>query len=348
MRPWTRGLSLTFAFVLAAVQAAGERPDGRNVAVDPRIPRHTPGTPLSGDLHICGGDSMKALVKGWIEIFKKAHPDVHVFSCLYASGTAAPALEAQKVQVGPVAREMLPYEESLFRNRPYKPYGIPVGGGSYDTKGYTDTLVVYVNKDNPIRRLTLDQLDAIFSSTRKRGYKEDITRWGQLGLTGEWADKPIKVYSNQMPNGHADSFRRLVLDGGEFKDTVIQLGHSPDVVAVEGEAGARVTLKIAEDRYGIGYAGHYLAKPGTTKVALAEKEGKPYFAGTFDEAVSRAYPLSRFIYLYLNKWPNKPLDPLGKEFVRVALSKEGQEVVAQTAFLPLPAEFVEKSRAMLE
>jgi phosphate transport system substrate-binding protein len=246
-----------------------------------------------------------------------------------------------------VAREMLPYEESLFRNRPYKPYAIPVAGGSYDVKGYTDSLVVYVNANNPIQRLTLDQLDAIFSGTRKRGH-QDITRWGEVGLAGEWADKPIHVYSNQMPNGHADSFRRLVLDGGEFKDTVVQLGHSADGVTAEGEAGARVTLKIAEDPYGIGYAGHYLAKPGTKKIALATKEAGPYFAGTFEEALNHSYPLSRFIYLYVNKWPNKPIDALAREFVSAALSREGQEVVAATPFLPLPAELVAKSRAMLQ
>src|SRR6202030_470658 len=118
-------------------------------------------------------------------------------------------------------RELMPYEIGLFRNQDYKPVEIPVGGGTYATDGATCAQLVFVNKTNPLQNLTLPQLDAIFSKSRKRGYKEDITRWGQLGLTGEWADKPIHVYGYGQPNGMATAFGLTALAGGDFKDITI-------------------------------------------------------------------------------------------------------------------------------
>jgi phosphate transport system substrate-binding protein len=365
-------MAVVLLMMLAGIAAAAQgetpaspsppRPDGRQITVDPNIPAYAPVPPLSGDLHIVGGlsrlpgsppqfwppgavrpplplgpSSTDALVYLWVEIFKTAHPSVRVYTALYASAQVAGVLNEQSAQLGVASRELMPQETYAFRDKAFKPLGIPVGGGSYDTWALLPSQAVIVSKDNPLQRLTLAQLDAIFSKTRKRGYKEDITRWGQLGLTGEWADKPIHLYTRSQPDGVVYFFALRALAGGEFKDTFRWQ-----------ESQVEVMKRIDEDRYGIAFVNRNYVRPDTRVVALAETEAGPFSVGSFEEVLNQTYPLSRVIYLYVNSYPDKPIDPLAKEFIRVALSQEGQRAVARSVYLPLPLAKVRESLRMLE
>ena len=325
------------------------RPDGEHVIVDPAIPAFAPAPPLEGTLNIVGGggtnvpSSMTALIDLWTEIFKHAHPSVVVHRALFSAGSVASTLIEGTAQLGIVNRELLPHENYLYRNYAAKPLGVPVAGGSYRTPGTTPSEVVIVHPQNPLQQLTLAQLDAIYSKTRKRGYPEDITRWGQLGLTGEWADKPIHLYGFQMPDGIPNFFIARVLNGGEFKDGIVDrpLNHSTG-------GNESILQRVAQDENGIGYINRTAVQPDTHVVKLAETDAGPFSTGTFEETAQRTYPLSRSIFLFLNKEPGKPLDPLAAEFIRVALSQEGQQAVARTYYLPLPASAAKDARALLQ
>ncbi len=313
--------------------------------VDPKLPHYTPSGELSGTIKSVGADTMETLMTYWIQLFAQANPGMKIEMEAKASGTAAPALTAGTAQIGPVAREMLPNEIVPFEQKyGYKPFAVRVAGGSYRTPGKTHALCFYVHKDNPVGKLTFAQLDAIFSTTRKRGYKEEITTWGQLGLTGEWADKKIALWGLIRPNGIANFIQERIMLGGDYKSGINERTTVGSLPALDA-----IVQGIEKDRYAIGYAGFSNGTPGVKVVALAEKGEGTYYQGTFDEVVGHKYPLSRFIYIYVNRPPGKPLSPVVKEFLSMALSKEGQEaVVREGIFLPLPAEILKKERAKLD
>ena len=296
------------------------------------IPAYKPVAPLSGHLQSIGADTMETLMKYWIEDFQKLYPDVKIDMEAKASGTAGPALSSGKAELGPVAREMLPAEEQEFEKKfGYKPYAVRVAGGSYRTPGKTHAIAFFVNEKNPVGKLSFAQIDAIFSTTRKRGYKE-VTKWGDVGATGEWADKPIHLWGLIRPNGIAHFLEDRVLNGGEWKSGIEERTTVGSLAALDA-----VNQGVAKDPYAIGYAGLGNVMPGVKAVALAEASQGPHFKGTFDEVLAQKYPLSRVIYIYVNKAPGKPLDPKVSEFLKFVLSKAGQEdVVKEGIFLPLP------------
>ena len=347
---------MAFAYMAVAAQnethskSSPKRADGNQVTVDPSIPAYDPAPPMTGDLHIVGGLSRPpgsataagpattdTLVELWVEIFKRAHPSVRVHTSLYASANAAGALSEQSAQLGVTARELMPYELYAFQHAPFKLVAIPVAGGAYNTREVISSQVVIVNKDNPIQKLTLAQLDAIFSKTRKRGYKEDITRWGQLGLGGEWADKPIHLYSNYQPNGIPYFFSVRVLEGGEFKHMLREQDDQDTIIR-----------RLEEDKYGISFVNRNYVRPSVKTVALGETESGPFSTGSFEEVLNQTYPLSRVIYMYVARYPGKPIDPLAKEFIRAVLSQEGQQAVARTLYLPIPFTIVRESLKEVE
>ena len=198
-----------------------------------------------------------------------------------------------------------------------------------------DGLAVYVNKDNPLEKLTLQQIDSIFSKTRKRGGK-DVKTWGDLGLTGDWAAKPISLYGRNSASGTYGYFKEHALDKGDYKDTV-----------KEQPGSASVVQGVTEDRYGIGYSGIGYRTSGVKAVALAETDAGPYSSGSYEDVVGDKYPLHRFLYVYVNKAPGKQLDPIVKEFLKLILSKEGQEVVVKDGYLPLTPKVVQEELAKL-
>jgi phosphate transport system substrate-binding protein len=243
------------------------------------------------------------------------------------SSTAPPALISGTAQFGPMSRAMKSTEIDQFEAKfGYKPTQVRT---SYDA------LAVYVHKDNPIEKLTLAQVDAIFSKTRKRGGKA-VTTWGQLGLTGDWANRPISLYGRNSASGTYGFFKEHSLKNGDFKDTV-----------KEQPGSASVVQGVTEDRFGIGYSGIGYRTSGVKAVALAEADGGYFSNGSYEDVVSGKYPLNRFLYVYVNKGPGKPLDPIVKEFLKLVLSKEGQEVVLKDGYLPLSAKVASEELAKL-
>jgi phosphate transport system substrate-binding protein len=235
------------------------------------------------------------------------------------SSTAPPALIAATAQLGPMSRVMKSTEIDQFESRyGYKPTQLRT---SYDA------LAIYVNKDNPIKELTLAQVEAIFGKSRKRGYKENITAWGQLGLTGDWAQRPISLYGRNSASGTYGFVKEQVLKNGDYKDTV-----------KEQPGSASVVQGVTEDRFAIGYSGIGYKTSGVRAVPLAVTAAGPFIRGSYEEVVNGKYPLSRFLFLYVNKAPHKPLDPVVGEFLRLVYSKEGQQVVVKDGYMPLTAQ----------
>jgi phosphate transport system substrate-binding protein len=298
----------------------------QTLKVDAAIPAYQKASGVSGSLSSIGSDSMNNLMTLWAETFRKYYPNVKVQVEGKGSSTAPPALIAGTAQFGPMSRTMRSTEIDQFEQRyGYKPTEIKT---SYDA------LAVYVHKDNPIKELSLAQVEAIFGKSRKRGFKSNVTTWGQLGLTGEWADKPIGLYGRNSASGTYGFFKEVVLKNGDYKDTV-----------KEQPGSASVVQGVTEDRYAIGYSGAGYRTSGVRAVPLAELPAGPYFAGSYEEVTSGKYPLSRFLYVYANKAPGKPLDPLPLEFLKLMLSKEGQEVVVKDGYMPLTAALAKEELA---
>jgi len=336
---------LASASALAAQHAIkGEFQENFHAKFDPSLASYKPAMSVKGEIRSVGADTMESLSKMWSEGFTKLYPDVHFSIEAKASGTAGPALVDGASDIGPVAREMLPNEiEQFVKKYGYEPFAVRVAGGSYRTPGKTHAIAFLVNKENPINQLSFAQLDAIFSKTRKRGYKE-VKTWGDVGAKGEWADKPIHLWGLIRPNGIANFVQERVLEGGEYKEGINERTTVGSLPALDA-----IAQGVAADKYAIGYAGFSNVTPQTKALALAEKEGGPYFKGTFDEVVEQKYPLSRVIYIYVNRAPGKGLDPKAREFLKYVLSKEGQDAILKEGiFLPLPAEMVKQELAKLQ
>ncbi len=227
-----------------------------------------------------------------------------------------------------MSRKMKDKELEAFERRyGYKPTAIRVA---------IDALAVYVHKDNPVEGMTIPQVDAVFSSTRKCGYRSDISRWGDLGLTGAWERRDIQLYGRNSVSGTYGYFKKKALCKGDFKKTVN-----------EQPGSASVVQSVSASLNSIGYSGIGYKTSGVRALPLAKKEGTPYVAATPENAVRGKYPLSRFLYIYVNKKPNQPLPPLEREFIRMVLSKTGQEVVIKDGYIPLPAKVADKEYATI-
>ncbi|KRT63466.1 MAG: Phosphate transport system substrate-binding protein [Candidatus Dadabacteria bacterium CSP1-2] len=289
--------------------------------VDPKIPSYTKVSGISGNINSIGSDTMNNLMTLWCEGFNKFYPNVKCQIEGKGSSTAPPALIAGTAQLGPMSRSMKGAEIDQFEKKfGYKPT---------EVRTSLDSLAVYVNKDNPLQCLSMQQVDAIFSKTRKCGETEDITTWGQVGLTGDWVNRPISLYGRNSASGTYGFFKEHALCKGDYKDQV-----------KEQPGSASVVQGVTEDRFGIGYSGIGYKTSGVRPIALSSGDGKPCKAADYQNVLDGSYPLGRFLYVYINKAPNKPLDPLVSEFVKFILSKEGQRVVIKDGYDPLPANIV--------
>jgi len=286
--------------------------------LDPALTPYKPVSGVSGNVSSIGSDTLNNLMTLWAESFNKFYPNAKIQIEGKGSSTAPPALISGTAQLGPMSRPMKGTEIDQFEKKyGYKPTPIRTS---------VDALAVFVNKDNPIKCLTLPQVDAIFSKSRRSGYKEDIKTWGQLGLTGEWASRPVSLYGRNSASGTYGFFKEHSLKNGDYKDEV-----------KEQPGSASVVQGVTVDRYAAGYSGIGYATAGVRAVPLAEKEGGKCYEADPDNAYSGAYPLARFLYVYVNKSPAKPLDPVTREFVKLMVSKEGQEVVIKDGYFPIPA-----------
>ena len=286
------------------------------IEVDPAIPQYERVSGVSGNLNSIGSDTLNNLMTLWAEGFDERYPNVRTQVEGKGSSTAPPALISGTAQIGPMTRAMKPSEIDAFEEAfGYPPTQIRVA---------VDGLAVYVNKDNPLHQLTLPQVDAIFSKNRRCDYPTDIIRWGQLGLDARWAKESISLYGRNSASGTYGFFKKNALCKGDYKDIV-----------KEQPGSASVVQGVSEDLYGIGYSGIGYRTSGVRPLALAEKEGDPYVDTEPEAVLAGRYPLARYVYLYINKPPDKPLDPLVTEFVRYALSRDGQAVVVKDGYLPV-------------
>jgi phosphate transport system substrate-binding protein len=299
--------------LVAPVLGAEER-----IKVDAGIPAYEKTSGISGNLNSIGSDTMNNLMTLWAEGFAKYYPNVKLQVEGKGSSTAPPALISRTAQLGPMSRPMKDTEIDQFEAEfGYKPLAL---------RGALDALAVYVNKDNPLTGLSLPQVDAIFSKTRLLHYKEPITTWGQVGLTGGWAARPISLYGRNSASGTYGFFKEHALGNGDFRDEV-----------KEQPGSASVVQGVTEDRIGIGYSGIGYRTSGVKPVALAATDGEAPVEATAENVYSGHYPLARFLFVYINKDPEKPLEPLIREFLTFVFSREGQEVVIKDGYLPVPA-----------
>lgn len=289
--------------------------------VDPGLPEYQKTSGVSGSVISVGSDTLANLMTFWTEEFKRLYPNVSVQVQAAGSSTAPPALTEGTANFGPMSRRMKDGETAAFERRHgYKPHAVPVA---------IDALAVYVNKDNPIAGLTLPQVDAIFSETRRCGFETEVRTWGDLGLTGDWKNRPLQLFGRNSASGTYGYFKTQALCDGDFRNTVN-----------EQPGSAAVVQSIGQSRNGIGYSGIGYRTSGVRAVPLAAETGGGFIEATAENATAGDYPLARFLYLYLNKQPNRDLPPLEREFLRMVLSKTGQTVVVKDGYVPLPAQVV--------
>ena len=303
--------------------AAGVATATAVAAVDPALPSYTKTSGVSGNLSSVGSDSLANLMTLWAEEFKKEYPNVNIQIQAAGSSTAPPALTEGTASMGPMSRMMKDAEIQAFEEKyGYKPTAVPVA---------IDALAVFVHKDNPIKSLDMAQVDAIFSSTRLCGGATDIKTWGDVGLTGEWAAKPIQLFGRNSVSGTYGYSKEEALCKGDFKANVN-----------EQPGSASVVQSISSTINAIGYSGIGYKTSSVKTVPLSKKGGEAFDANEAN-ALAGKFPLARFFYVYVNKAPNKPLSPLDAEFVKLVLSKQGQEVVVKDGYIPLPSKVAAKT-----
>lgn len=338
------GLSFVVMSSGARLGAQRARPSPEplyNAKVDPSLrPYRSPGAVPAGSLTGICSETFPDLVKLWIVGFRRHHPEVTIEVAPTGGGVGSKALAEGQVDFAAVTREISPADEDQFvKHYGYKPLEIAVVGGSYRSYGFTDALTFFVHKDNPVERLSFEQLDAIYSKTRLRGANAPILTWGQAGLEGEWADRPIHAWGVQPWNGFEQFIRLRVLKGGEWRDN---LDTEKLVIPLPD--------RVAADRLAIGYSGIAYLKPGVgvKRIAVSENPNGPFLSGTFEEVASQAYPLARVMYFYVNRPTGRPVDPKLAEFLRYILSRDGQQAAVQDAiYTPLPQRLVQASLARL-
>ena len=303
----------------------------QTVKLDSKLTSYKKVSGVSGNLNSIGSDTLNNLMAYWVEGFGKKYPNVKIQVEGKGSTTAPPALIEGTSQLGPMSREMKGEEIDKFEKKwGYQPTKVAVA---------IDTLAVFVHKNNAIKSLSLQQVDAMFSKTRKGGSAKDIKTWGELGLTGEAASRTLSLYGRNSASGTYGYFKEHALFKGDYKDTVKEQPGSSSVVQ-----------SVGSDRFAIGYSGIGYATSGVRAVPLSDekKNGGTAFPATYENALSGKYPLSRFLYVYINKDPKKPIDPLTREFLKFVLSKEGQEIVVKDGFLPLTAKMEGEENSKLK
>ena len=340
---WTRAaIQIVVCFLLLLAGALGsvhaeQSGPFAGVMVDPALERYSPAAQVTGGFKVQGSDTMHSLMRRLVLDFQTRQPKVTID--LKSGGSAKSIAEfleppqpgrivvkeerAKQAVLVSSSRELVDAEIRTFASqRGYEPLAIPIA---------VDAVALYVHKDNPVKGLTLDQVDAIFSTARHRGYKENIATWGDLGLGNGWEKAPIQLYGRDRKSGTRAFFQEHVLAGGDFKPNL-----------KEEPGAASVILALSRDQLGIGYSGIGLQASSVRIVPLAETEGAPFIAPSASTVADQTYPLRRLLYLYLDKAPDASLSPALQEFLSFVKSREGQETVVKAGFYPLPVDQLEK------
>jgi len=314
------------ALALVAASAFGAAIAAQATKIDEKLRPYQPVKGVSGTIKSMGSDTMVNLMTNWAEGFKRSYPNVQIEVEGKGSATAPAALIAGTASFGPMSRPMKAKEVDDFEKQfSYKPTALP---------GAIDMLAVYVHKDNPLAGLSMQQVDAIFSKTRKGGFQNDVTTWGQLGLTGEWADKPISLYGRNSVSGTYGYFKEHALFNGDFKDSVKEQAGSSSVVQA-----------IASDKYAIGYSGIGYKTADVRALPLGREPGAAPIEPNAENAYSGDYPLARMLYVYVNHKPGSTIDPLRGEFIRYLFSRDGQSDVVKDGYLPITADVATEALA---
>jgi phosphate transport system substrate-binding protein len=316
-------LGLAAAFSFASTGALAQA-----VQVDPALPTYQKAAGVSGNFTSVGSDTLNNLMTLWAEEYKRLYPNVNIQIQGAGSSTAPPALTEGASNFGPMSRTMTDKEiETFEKKHGYKPTAVGVA---------IDALAVYVNKDNPIKGLSLEEVDAAMSVGRKCGLAADITKWGQLGLTGEWSSRDVALYGRNSVSGTYGYFKSRALCKGDFKRTV-----------AEQPGSASVVQSVATQLNALGYSGIGYRTSGVRALPLSKKKGQPFIEPDAKHAIDGTYPLARVLYVYVNKKPNQPLAPLEREFFKMVLSKQGQEVTIKDGFVPVPADLATRFLSVL-
>ncbi len=320
--------SKILALVLLALVLFASAGFASPLKVDVNISDYVKVQGVAGNLNSVGSDTLNNMMTFWAEGFRKKYPNVNIQIEGKGSSTAPPALIEGTSQIGPMSRKMKNKEAQAFETKyGFKPTTIGVA---------LDSLAVFINKDNPINGLSIPQVDAIFSKTNKGGLPNAAV-WGDVGLTGEWANKPISLYGRNSASGTYGYFKKKALFKGDYKDTV-----------KEQPGSASVVLGVTEDKASIGYSGIGYKTSGVKAISLSKKDGGTQYEPDYANVMNGKYPLGRMLYVNVVKEPNKPLPTLVKEFLKFVLSKEGQEIVIKDGYLPLTAEIVKQQLALLD
>lgn len=291
--------------------------DGLYPIVDKQIHPYSPQSRVSGKIEIIGSNTMEPILERWKDKLQKVHPDLEIILETGGSNTGVESLMSEKTKIAAMSRSMNNKEIEEFTKRVgYPPTSVPVA---------VDAFAVFVHKDNPLDHITFQQLDAMFSSERRRGAPELLDMWGQLGLSGTWAQAPILAQIRDTKSGTGQFFREFVLQGGKDKET-----------AMVQPGAASVVYAVMNDPYAIGYSGIGYRNNSVKPLRVAASEGDPFVEPTFESASNGSYPLRRVFYLYVNQPPHTKHSPIISEIVKFALSLEGQQVVANSGFFPLP------------
>lgn len=316
-------------WVVAAALLTGVLAGPAAAGVDPSIAAYTPASGVSGNITSIGSDTLNNLMTLWTEEFKRGYPSVNIQVQGMGSSTAPPALTEGTANLGPMSRVMKDNEIAAFESKHgYKPTEIRVA---------LDALAVFVNKDNPIKGLTIPQVDAIFSATRKCGFPKPVGRWGDVGMGDAWASRPIQLFGRNSVSGTYGFFKEAALCKGDFDPSV---NEQPGSASVVQSVGASVNA--------IGYSGIGYKTSGVRAVPIAKNANSAFVEAKEDTAVNGSYPLTRYLVVYINKSPNEPLQPIVKEFMKMVLSQQGQQVVVKDGYIPLPAAVVAKELAKLD
>ncbi len=322
----TKSLQKLIAFAGASL-AFSAAASAASVEVEAAVPEYKTVSGVSGNLNSIGSDTLNNLMTFWAEGFKAKYPNVKVQIEGKGSATAPPALIEGTAQIGPMSRPMKREEISAFEKKyGYKPTEIKVA---------VDALAVFVHKDNPVKGLTLKQVDGMFSSTRKSGGAA-VATWSQVGAQGALAARPVSLYGRNSASGTYGFFKEHALRKGDFLPTV-----------KEQPGSSTVVQGVANDIAGVGYSGIGYVTPGVRALPLGDSEGK-YVEPTYENCLSGDYPLSRFLYIYINRAPGKRVDPLVEEFVKFIASQEGQRIVIKDGYYPLTAELAGEGRSVVQ
>jgi phosphate transport system substrate-binding protein len=316
-------MAMALAATVFAAMTATKAEDKAEVVVDKELGKYEAVAGISGSVTSVGSDTLSNLMTLWVEGFRKSYPNVTFTVESKGTATAPPALIDGTAHLGPMSREMKEDEIKKFEDKyGYKPTKVAVA---------VDALAVFVHKDNKVEKLSLQQVDAIFSQTRKGGNSEDVTKWGQVGLKDDWQNADIVLYGRNSASGTYGFFKEKALFKGDFKKSV-----------KEQPGSSAVVQSVSVDRNAVGYSGIGYKTAGVRTVPLSKDADSEAFDATAENCYNGKYPLWRYLYIYYNREPGKATSPVIREFFKFIHTTEGQDVVLKDGFVPMTKKLVDK------